>query len=277
MSELKAVIPAAGLGSRMLPVTKEVPKELLPAGGKPAIQHVVEEAVASGIRQVCVVIREGKESVRDHFLRRRPEALKRGSAIEELEELVARCELTFVYQREQRGLGDALLQAREFVGRQPFMMMIPDQLARATPPAARQLARHRPPGDTAVWSSLVRVPKGERDLFPGARGFEHAVDAGGEVLTLGRLLEEEETRAAYARAEYELRGFGRTIYPPEVFEHLGRDYANPLTGEVDLARTFAALTRRVAHKGVVLDGDFFDLGTFAGYYRYAPQMWGGES
>ena len=276
MIELKAVIPAAGLGSRMLPVTKGVPKELLPAGGKPAIQHVVEEAVASGIRQICVVIREGKEAVRDYFLRRQPEALKRVPVVEELEDLVSRCELTFIYQHEPRGLGDALLQAREFVAGGPFMMMIPDQLARATPPATRQLARYRRPGDSAVWSSLVRLPKAERDFFPGARGFECEPAGAGEMLELGRLLGEEETRAAYADAEHELRGFGRTIYPPEVFEHLGREYANPETGEVDLARTFEALTRRVAHKGVVLEGEFFDLGTFAGYYRYAPRLWEGQ-
>lgn len=275
-SELKAVIPAAGLGSRMLPVTKGVPKELLPAGGKPAIQHVVEEAVASGIRQICVVLREGKEGVRDYFVRPQPAEHKRGPAVEELEALVARCELTFVRQGEPRGLGDALLQAREFVGRDSFVMMIPDQLARATPPATRQLARHRRPGDPAVWSSLVRLPQAERDFFPGARGFETGPAGAGGVLELGRLLGEEETRAAYAGADHELRGFGRTIYPPEVFDHLGRDYENPETGEVDLARTFEALTGRVAHRGVVLDGEFFDLGTFAGYYRYAPLLWGGE-
>jgi UTP--glucose-1-phosphate uridylyltransferase len=272
-TDIRAVIPAAGLGSRMLPVTKGVPKEMLPAGRKPLIQHVVEEAVASGIREICVVIRAGKEVIRDYFLLRQPEARKRGRDIEELEALVARCELTFVYQQETRGLGDALLQAKDFVGRDSFVMMIPDQLARATTPATLQLLRSRT-SSAAVCSSLVRLPKEEARFFPGARGFEFERVGASEPLRMGRLLSEEEMREAYREVDYEIRGFGRTLYPPEIFDYLGRDFTNPETGEVDLSRTFETLTERLAHRGVLLAGEFFDVGTFEGYYRSLPRMWG---
>src|SRR2546423_1527767 len=101
----KAVIPAAGLGSRMLPITKSIPKEMLLVGRKPMIQHVVEEAAASGLKQICIVIRKGKEAIRDYFCLKY--AHKQDRSIEELERLLAVCEITFAYQEQPLGLGDA--------------------------------------------------------------------------------------------------------------------------------------------------------------------------
>lgn len=276
-ANIKAVIPAAGLGSRMLPLTKGVPKEMLPAGRKPMIQHVVEEAVASGVREICVVIREGKEVIRDYFMRPQPRELKRGPEIEELEALAARCELTFVHQREQRGLGDALLAARDFVGRDSsFVMMVPDQLVLADVPATLQLIRHVGPDDAPViWTSLVRLPKEEVPFFGGARGVELEETGEPGEFSLGRILSDEETSAAYAGRPYEIRGFGRTVYPPEIFEYLGESYTNPRTGEVDLLKTFeGAVARGVGHRGVLLEGEPLDLGTFDRYERYLPRLWG---
>ena len=268
---MKVVIPAAGLGSRMLPLTKVIPKEMLPAGRKPFIHHIVEEAVASGIREICIVIREGKEVIKDYFLLRQPEARKRGRNIEELEELVARCELTFVYQRKQQGLGDALLQAKDFIGRDSFVMMIPDQLSHAATPATRQLLRHLT--RDAVCSSLVRLPKEEVKFFPGARGFEFEREGASETLRMGRLLSEEEIREAYRDVDYEIRGFGRTIYPSEIFDCVGREPVNPQTGELDFAKAFESLTAKLPHRGVLLAGEFYDVGTFESYYHYQPQIW----
>lgn len=272
----KAVIPAAGRGTRFLPVTKAVPKELLPAGRKPLIQHVVEEAVRSGIREVCVVVREGKESVRDYFTA--PHAASDASgpgarALSELEDLLARCSLTFVRQESPKGLGDALLAAREFVAGEPFVMMVPDQLFLSEVPAAAQLTARWRPG-AAVWTSLARVPKAEVEFFGGARAFElGGADAEG-VFEVGRILSDEETSAAYGAEDFELRGFGRTVYPPEIFEYLGADYVNPRTGEVDLLKTFEGFAGRLAHRGVVLEGEPLDLGTFRRYERYLPRLWG---
>lgn len=275
-TEFKAVIPAAGLGTRFWPLTRAVPKELLPAGRKALIHHVVEEAVGSGVREVCVVIREGKEAVRDYFTAPPRASDARGpgaAALAELEELVARCELVFVRQESPRGLGDALVAAREFVGRAPFVMMVPDQLVVSEVPAARQLLGRWRPG-AAVWTSLVRLPKSEVEFFGGARGFELGeADAGG-VVEVGRVLSDEETRAAYRGREFELRGFGRTVYPPEIFEYLGADYANPQTGEVDLLKTFEQFPATLGHRGVVLSGEPLDLGTFERYERYLPRLRG---
>ena len=271
----KAVIPAAGLGSRMLPITKSVPKELLPAGRKPMIQHAVEEAVASGVRQVCIIIREGKELIRDYFCLRQPKERKRDASIDELEKLSEECELSFIYQERPLGLGDALLQAREFVAGDAFVLMMPDQFMRSRVPATLQLIRrwNGSPSQPHVLSSLMRLSKDELPFFAGARGVEIESETGTDEFLLGRLQTEEETRAAYRDHTHELRGFGRTVYPPEIFDYLGEDYINPATGEVDLWKTFEASAGRIAHRGVLVEGAPVDMGTFEGYYHYLPRFW----
>src|SRR5690242_19452742 len=117
----------------MRSLTKGAAKELLPVRGRPLIGHVIDEALASGLNEICVVIRESKSRIADYL-----RAAYAGAA-EPQGESSRRCEFCFVYQREPLGLGDALLQAREFVGNDSFLMMIPDQLLVAKTPAARQL------------------------------------------------------------------------------------------------------------------------------------------
>jgi UTP--glucose-1-phosphate uridylyltransferase len=269
----KAVIPAAGLGSRMLPITRSVPKEMLPLGRKPMVQHVVEEAAASGLKQICIVIREGKEVIREYFDLKTSNG-QSDEAVAELEVLVAACEFTFVFQEYQRGLGDALLQARDFVGSESFLMMIPDQLMFGTTPAASQLLDHWRPG-AAIWSSLVRLPKEERSFFAGARGVKYQEINTSEV-AISRLRTEDETRVAHKDLTYEVRGFGRTIFPPEIFEYLGPTFADPQSGEVDLLKTFEKCTEKLKIFGIWLEGEPFDLGTFRSYYHYLPMFWADE-
>lgn len=269
----KAVIPAAGLGSRMLPITRSVPKEMLPVGRKPMIQHVIEEAVASGLKQICIVIREGKEIIRDYFCPRHASHDKRDAKLEELESLVESCELSFIYQPQPRGLGDALLQARAFVGDESFVMMIPDQLMLSNIPATLQLIRDSQPG-SFIRSGLLRLAKDELPFFAGARGVEIESRSAEGEFAISRLQTEEETRAIYSDSAYELRGFGRTVYPPEIFDYLGEDFINPRTGEVDLWKTFAASAGIIEHRGRVLEGEPLDLGTFEGYYHYLPRFGG---
>lgn len=272
----KAVIPAAGLGSRMFPITKSIPKEMLPLGRKPMVQHVMEEALASGIRQVCIVIREGKEVIRDYFLSRQPQERKRDANIVELEKLTEECELSFVYQERPLGLGDALLQAREFVAGDPFVLMMPDQFMRSSVPATLQLTRRWKTLSSSspfVLSSLMRLSKDEIPFFAGARGVEIESETGPDEFVISRLQTEEETRKAYRDYSYELRGFGRTIYPPEIFDYLGEDYINPATGEVDLWKTFEASAGRIAQRGILVEGAPLDMGTFEGYYHYLPRFW----
>ena len=147
-------------------------------------------------------------------------------------------------------------------------MMIPDQLMFGSAPAASQLISHWRPG-SAIWSSLLRLPKEERSFFAGARGVEYQEMNTGEVL-ISRLRNEEETLAAHKDLKYEVRGFGRTIFPPEIFEYLGPGFADPQSGEVDLLKTFEKCTEELKVFGIWLDGEPFDLGTFPSYYHFLP-------
>lgn len=142
----KAVIPAAGLGTRVLPATKAMPKEMLPIVDKPAIQYIVEEAVRSGIEDILIIVSRGKGIVEDHFdrspeLERRLRDSGKLSAYDEVINISKMANICFVRQQEQKGLGHAILQAKSFVGDEPFAVLYGDDVIIGDDPACGQLCR----------------------------------------------------------------------------------------------------------------------------------------
>src|ERR1700704_5769519 len=140
----KAVFPAAGLGTRFLPATKASPKEMLPLVDKPLIQYVVEEAVASGVESIIIVTGRDKSAIEDHFdisfelehlLRERG----KGDSLAEVRAISEMARVSYVRQREALGLGHAVLQARDFVGNEPFAVMLSDDIIDSEVPALKQL------------------------------------------------------------------------------------------------------------------------------------------
>jgi UTP--glucose-1-phosphate uridylyltransferase len=260
---IKAVIPAAGFGTRLQPFTLATPKELLPVNRKPMIQLAVEEALSAGIRDIGIVIRHGKEIIRNHF-----ESLltSTGSQWEELKRELSLAKVHFIYQDKPLGLGNAIYEAGEFIGDSPFIMIIPDQFLHSVISATSQLL-HVARGDfQAVWSSLVTVLPEEKTLFPGARSFELSKQAGNTWEVKGLLehpvCDEEKT----------LLGFGRTYFPGELIEFFSEKFLNPATGEVDLLLSFRALIKKYRNYAVLLEGMAMDFGTWAGYQRFSqPQ------
>jgi UTP--glucose-1-phosphate uridylyltransferase len=146
MEVRKAVIPAAGWGTRFLPITRAYPKELLPLVNKPIIQYAVEEAVSSGIRQIIIVVGGGSEAIRDYFspaptlvaFLRDKGNTKVAAELERLDKLA---DITYVAQPERKGLGHAVLMAKEAVGDEPFAVILPDDVIDARQPALSQLLR----------------------------------------------------------------------------------------------------------------------------------------
>ena len=181
-------------------------------------------------------------------------------------------EIRFVTQERSSGLGDALLQARDFVGTGSFVMIVPDQLFHHSVPATLQLLQRWMPGKD-VWCGVILVRKEETDYFIGARGLKGKRIQDSDEFVIKQLYTEAETRELYRHQAYEIRRFGRTIYPSEIFEFLGPDYRNPSTGEVDLLKTFEASARSMVHHGIMLAGEPFDMGTLPGYYHYLPRLW----
>ena len=140
----KAIIPAAGLGTRVLPASKSCPKEMLPIVDKPAIQYIVEEAVASGIRDILIITNRGKEIIEDHFdhtveLENILKARGREDTLKELNDLANMANIYYLRQKETRGLGDAVLRAREFVGNEPFAVLYGDDVIIGETPTTKEL------------------------------------------------------------------------------------------------------------------------------------------
>ena len=264
----KAVIPAAGFGTRMLPITKSIPKEMLPVGRKPMIQHAVEEVVAAGISQIAIVIRRGKEIIKDYFLK--PDN-KRNRGLSELDALTQNCRLNFIYQEKPLGLGDALRCARSFVGADPFVTVIPDQLSQSSIPATRQLIKKYRPSSMDVLHSMVRIPKEEDKFFPGARGLATKVSEQGHYEVTG-FLDDEALAELYLNRDYVVRGWGRTIYPAAVFGFLTEEYLNPATGEIDFYRSLPVISKHLKNQAIILEGRANDFGTWDGYL-YFNRYW----
>ena len=142
----KAVIPAAGLGTRVLPITKSMPKEMLPIVDKPAIQYIVEEAVRSGITDILIITNRGKEILEDHFdhsieLEERLAQSGKTDMLRQVQEISSLANLYFIRQKETRGLGHAVGRARAFVGDEPFAVLYGDDVIIGEDPACGQLCR----------------------------------------------------------------------------------------------------------------------------------------
>jgi UTP--glucose-1-phosphate uridylyltransferase len=249
----------------MAPLTGGRPKEMLPVAGRPLIHHVVQEAIDAGIEQICIVIREGKEAIPRYF--EGDDFSPAEEANQTAEELRSSCEITFAYQMQPRGLGDALLCARQFVATDKFAMMIPDQLFAGKKAPVAQLTNKGLPANSVV-SSLIRIPASAVSYFPGARRFILKSDFAQEGVVVITGIEQDDSVPQRTC----VRGFERTIYPPEIFHFLGIEFANPLIGEVDLLRSFQALLQEIPGYGVFLEGEGFDLGTVDGYRFFEPSL-----
>ena len=251
----KGVIPAAGAGTRFLPATKVVPKELLPIVDKPTIQYIVEEAVASGIEQVILITARGKGAVEDHFgvSAELEEVLKRQKKedllrmVKELSQMVT---MVAVRQEEPRGLGHAVLCAREAVGEEPFAVLLGDDLVDAEPPCLAQMVEvSRQKGGGVI--ALQRVPASETHLYGIIRGEQ--VSEG--VYRITELVE----KPAPDQAPSNLAIIGRYILPPEIFPILEKTPPGK-GGEIQLTDALQTLARTMPLSGYEFAGDRYDAG-----------------
>jgi UTP--glucose-1-phosphate uridylyltransferase len=259
ISSVKAVIPAAGFGTRLEPLTLAFPKELLPVNRRPMVQLAVEEALSSGVRDVGIVIRQGKESIQKYF-----EALLQSTSPtwETLRRSLSTARLRFIFQRQPLGLGNAIYEAKSFIRDSPFVMIIPDQFVVSEVPATRQLLEAAATALDSVWSSVVYVARDKLELFPGTRRFVLSNKRGHTWKVEG--FRED---LAYSNGDV-LLGFGRTFFPADALEYFSEKYINPATGEVDLLLTFESLIEKFPNYAVLLDGMAMDCGTWDGYEHF---------
>jgi UTP--glucose-1-phosphate uridylyltransferase len=262
----KAIFPAAGLGTRFLPVTKAQPKEMLPLVDKPTIQYGVEEAIASGIEQVIMVTGGGKRAIVDHFdrsLELEHYLEERGRSdllhiLAEVDALTNQVVITYLQQKEPRGLGHAVWTARLLVeGEACAVLLADDVILNDGEPCLKQLIdAHQKTGATVL--AVRRVPKSEVSRYgiiatAGSRGGIHEVT---DVVE----------KPSLADAPSDLAALGRYVILPAVFDELDR--SEPGAGrEIQLVD---AIKRTIGHHpvvGIEFEGDYYDTGTIPGYLR----------
>ena len=259
----KAVFPVAGAGTRFLPATKAIPKEMLTVVDKPLIQYAVDEARAAGIEEFIFVTGRGKAAIEDHFDHAeelRALLASRGKAAElaVLDEMqLPAGAVSYTRQQQPLGLGHAVWCARHLVGDEPFAVLLPDELFLAETPCLSELVEvHAAKGGCVL--GLADVPREQTNRY----GIVDPGDDDGHLITISGMVE----KPAPAEAPSTLSIIGRYVLAPEVFAELGRHRAG-VGGEIQLTDSIAALIGAMPFHGVRYKGERYDCGGREGFVQ----------
>jgi len=252
----KAVLPVAGLGTRVLPASKVVPKEMLPLVDKPTLQYIVEEAVAAGIEEIIFVTSRSKRSIEDHFdafteLEMVLERKGKQKALEELRHVESMATYTSVRQPEPRGLGHAVLCAKELVGNEPFVVMLGDDLvAPETPCLPRMIKIHEQYGGSVL--SLFKSPPEQISSL----GIVSVEDVGPDVVKVTHLVE----KPALEEAPSDLAVAGRYVLTADIFGFLEKTPPGK-GGEIQVTDAIEMQAQAGRCYGLRFTGIRYDTGT----------------
>ena len=261
----KAVLPAAGLGTRFLPATKAQPKEMLTVVDKPQIQYVVEECVAAGIEHIIIVTGRGKSSIEDHFdasplLEKFLEDKGKTDQVELVRSISDMVQISYTRQKEPLGLGHAVLVARDLVGDEPFAVLLGDVLIPGKNPATKQLIDvYEATGVGAI--AVEEVPQNKTHLY-GIVNAEPAPQPpfGARLLRIKDLVEKPKPENAPSN----LAITGRYVLPPEIFEHLARTKPGA-GGEIQLTDGLRILAQEQGLWAYIYEGVSYDAGDKLGF------------
>ncbi len=255
----KAVIPAAGLGTRFLPATKAQPKEMLPIVDKPAIQYIIEEAIQSGIEEILIITGRNKRAIEDHFdraveLELTLKAQGKYDLLGLIEE-ISNVTIHYVRQKEPRGLGHAVLCARQFVGDEPFAVLLGDDIIDAAVPCLKQLLEvyEDHPGTIL---GVQEVPQAKVSSY----GIVKPVPVGENIWRAADLVE----KPPQAEAPSRLAVLGRYIIEPQVFDILETTQPGR-GGEIQLTDALRVLAADRSVYAFCFDGRRYDVGDKQGY------------
>ena len=260
----KAVIPAAGLGTRFLPATKAQPKEMLPIVDKPTIQYIVEEAISAGIESILIITGRGKRNIEDHFDKSyelESELKRKGdtsllSMVEDISHLV---NVFYVRQKEAKGLGHAISCAQDFVGNEPFAVMLGDDVVESSKPAIGQLMEiYEQCGGAVI--GVQRVEKSEVNKY----GIVDPADASekGRLHRIAGLVE----KPSVEEAPSNLAILGRYIITPDIFDILAQQPPGK-NGEIQLTDALNTLGRIQNTYAYEFEGQRYDVGDKLGFLK----------
>ncbi len=261
----KAVIPAAGLGTRFLPATKAQPKEMLPIVDKPAIQYIVEEIVKSGITDITIVTGRSKRAIEDHFdysieLEYMLEKKQKLELLKQVREISEYANIYYIRQKEPMGLGHAILKAKHHIGDEPFVVVLGDDIVHSKVPVVKQMLNIRKKFKGGSIIGVQQVPESSVSSYgiiaPGTRFDDRTVKVDNFVEKPAK----EEAPSNYAC-------LGRYILEPEIFDYLERVEPGK-GGEIQLTD---AILEMIKYGDKVLaydfEGDRYDIGDKFGYIR----------
>ncbi|HWF13854.1 MAG TPA: UTP--glucose-1-phosphate uridylyltransferase GalU [Candidatus Acidoferrales bacterium] len=268
----KAVLPAAGLGTRFLPATKAQPKEMLPVVDKPLIQYVVEECVASGIENIIIVTGRGKNAIEDHF----DSSPELESFLEEkgkldlaklVHDIGNMVHFSYTRQKEPLGLGHAVLVAKELVGNEPFAVLLGDVIIPGPNPATKQLVDvYQQTGKGAI--AVEEVPRDRTGLY-GIVDVDQNAGIGGNKRTLN--VRDLVEKPSPAEAPSTLAVTGRYLLPPEIFDCLERTKPGR-GGEIQLTDALRLLAKESGLLAYIYEGKSYDAGDKLGFLKATVEI-----
>jgi len=263
----KAIIPAAGLGTRFLPATKAMPKEMLPILDKPTIQYIVEEAVAAGIEDIIIVTGKHKRAIEDHFDNQKEleMSLEEKGKIEILEAVQYSSNLAnmfYVRQKEQKGLGHAIWTARQFIGNEPFAVLLGDDIVKADTPAIKQLMnQYETTGKSII--GVQQVNENETHRY----GIVDPQNSGERLFSVNRFVEKPQPGTAPSN----LAIMGRYVLTPQIFDYLNRQEIGA-GGEIQLTDAIEHLNSEDCVYAYNFEGERYDVGEKLGFVKTTIQF-----
>lgn len=261
----KAIIPAAGLGTRVLPATKAIPKEMFPIVDKPAIQYIVEEAAKSGIEDIMIITSRGKSELEDHF-DRNPELESKLEAggdakkkmLEEVIDVTRLANITFIRQQEQKGLGHAVLQTKKFIGNEPFAVLYGDDVIIGEDPCISQLIRAYE--ETGLYGAVAIKEVSKEDVGKySSMKLEPLKD---NIYKVTDMIEKPAPGQEFSLFSI----LGRCILPAEIFDILEKTPYGA-GGELQLTDAMKVLAQRCGFAGVDFTGTRYDMGNKLGILK----------
>jgi UTP--glucose-1-phosphate uridylyltransferase len=258
----KAVIPAAGLGTRMFPISKTVPKEMLSVGQKPMIQYALEEAAGYGIETVVIIINSEKEIIKRYFLEETLKEYSSDRTIEQLRVILSKVELVFLYQNQPKGLADAISLSRATIKNEPFALLLPDNIFFSDTSSLYTLAEVFNKYKKDV-GALTTICRDQFKLYGNAgkvelKKIDDRVYSIQEIKDKGRGFFESNLHGPI------IRGFARHILFSHFFDYIERIRSDS-NGELDDVPVFQLLLKEKGLLGCLLDGKGYDAGNPSGY------------
>lgn len=262
----KAIIPAAGLGTRFLPATKAMPKEMLPIVDKPTIQYIVEEAIESGIEDIIIVTGKGKRAIEDHFDHNfeLEDNLIKKEKFELLEKVnhASNVDIHYIRQKDPKGLGHAVWCARKFIGNEPFAVLLGDDIVQAKTPGLRQLIQQFEETQRSI-VGVQQVPESETHRY----GIVDPSTIEGRRYQVTRFVEKPKKGTAPSN----LAIMGRYVFTPEIFDFLDKQEIGA-GGEIQLTDAIQHLNELQNVYAYDFEGKRFDVGEKLGFVKTNIEM-----